>query len=75
MCSAANLLVDMETIYCFNDQSSKRMDLVVQLDKKDFLVDITTIDANNPSNGFVMNHEFSPSYFPGAAAVMSTRKL
>ena len=73
MCSAANLLVDTETIYCFNDLTNKRMDLVVQLDNKDFLVDVTTIDANNPSNGFVKNSVLSSSYFPGAAAVMKAR--
>jgi hypothetical protein len=30
LCNAANLLVDIETPYCFQDQSNKRMDLVVQ---------------------------------------------
>ena len=73
MCNAANLLVDMETTHCFNDQSNKRMDLVVQLDNKDFLIDVTTIDANNPSNGFVKNNELASSYFPGAAAVIKAR--
>jgi hypothetical protein len=73
MCNAANLLVDVETTHCFNNQTYKRMDLVVQLNNKDFLVDVTTIDANNPSNGFVKNHELSSSYFPGAAAVMKAR--
>ena len=60
----------METMHCFNVSTSKRIDLVVQLD---FLVDVTTIDANNPSNGFVKNHESSLSYFPGATAVMKAR--
>jgi len=49
------------------------MDLVVQLDNKDFLVDVTTIDENNPSNGFVNNNELTFSYFPGAAAVVKAR--
>jgi len=49
----------METMHCFNVSTSKRIDLVVQLDNKDFLVDVTTIDANNPSNGFVKNYELS----------------
>jgi hypothetical protein len=73
MCTAANLLVDIETSYCFQDHTNKRMDLVVQLNNKDVLVDVTTIDANNPSNGFIRNSELSMSYFPGAAAVMKAR--
>ena len=73
MYSAANLLVDMETTYCFKDQSSKHMDLAVQLNNKDFLIDVTTIDANNPFNGFVKNNELASSYFPGAAAVIKAR--
>jgi hypothetical protein len=73
MCTAANLLVDMETTYCFQDYSKKRMDLVVQLNNKEVLVDVTTIDANNPSNGFVKNNELVSSYFPGAAAVIKAR--
>ena len=68
MCSAANLLVDMETTYCFNVQTSKRMDLVVQLDNKDFLVDVY-----NPSNGFIKDSKLTTSYFPGAAAVFKAR--
>ena len=47
----------METTFCFNNRTNKRMDLVVKLDNKDFLTDVTTIDANNPSNGFVKNSE------------------
>ena len=73
MCNAANLLVDIETPYCFQDQSNKRMDLVVQLNNKDVLVDVTTIDANNPSNGFIKNNELARPYFPGAAAVLKAR--
>ncbi len=73
MCTAANLLVDTETTYCFQDQSNKRMDLVVQLNNKDVLIDVTTIDANNPSNGFIKNNELALSYFPGAAAVLKAR--
>ena len=74
MCNAAKLLVDVETTHCFNDQTYKRMDLVVQINNKDFLIDVTTIDANNPSNGFVKNSELSSSYFPGAAAVIKARQ-
>jgi hypothetical protein len=73
LCKAANLLVDMETTHCFQDHSNKRMDLVVQLNNKDILVDVTTIDANNPSNGFVKNNQLASSYFPGAAAVLKAR--
>ena len=46
------------------------MDLVVKLDSKNILIDVTTIDANNPSNGFVKDSEILSSYFPGAAAVI-----
>ena len=74
MCNAAKLLVDVETTHCFNDQTYKRMDLVVQLNNKDFLIDVTTIDASNPSNGFIKNCELSSSYFPGAAAVIKARQ-
>ena len=73
MCTAANLLVDIETPYCFQDQSSKRMDLLVQLNNKDVLVDVTTIDANNPSNGFIKSNKLTRSSFPGAAAVLKAR--
>ena len=48
LCKAANLLVDAESTFCFNDRKNKRMDLVVKLDNKDLLIDVTTIDANNP---------------------------
>ena len=71
LCSAANLLVDMETTFCFNNRTNKRMYVVVKLNDKDFL--ITTVDANNPSNGFVKDSELSASYFPGAAAVLKAR--
>ena len=73
ICSTANLLVDTETTFCFNDRTNKCMDLVVKLDNKNFHTDVTTIDANNPSNGFVKNSEMSSSYFPGAAAVIKAR--
>jgi len=49
------------------------MDIVVQLNNKDFLVDVTTIDANNPSNGFIKNNVLARSYFPGAVAVLKAR--
>ena len=46
----------------------------VQLNNKDFLVDVTTIDANNPSNGFIKNNVLARSYFPGAAAVLKATR-
>jgi len=49
------------------------MDLVVKLDNEDILIDVTTIDANNHSNGFVKNSELSSPYYPGAAVVMKAR--
>ena len=73
LCSAANLLVEMESSFCFNDRTNKRMDLVVKLNDKDFLVDVTTADQNNPSNGFIKDFELRAPYFPGAAAVSKAR--
>ena len=49
------------------------MDLVVKLNDKDVLVDVTTVDPNKPSNGFVKDSELTVSYFPGAAAVSKAR--
>ena len=68
LCKAANVQVELESSFCFNASTNKRMDLVCKVNNKDFLVDVTTIDANNPSNGFVNGSEVSLSYFPGAAA-------
>ena len=34
---------------------------------------MTTIDANNPSNGFLRWSGLAPTYFPGAAAVMKAK--
>ena len=73
LCTAANLLVELESSYCFNDRTSKRMDLVVKLNGRDILVDVTTVDPNNPSNGFIKDLELTSSYFPGAAAVKKAR--
>jgi len=49
------------------------MDLVFSLDRTEFLVDVTTIDANNPSNGFFVGPTLSPSYYPGAASVKAAK--
>ena len=73
LCIAANLLVELESSYCFNKRTSKRMDLVVNLNERDVLVDVTTVDPNNPSNAFIKDLELTTSYFPGAAAVMKAR--
>ena len=35
--------------------------------------DVTTIDANNPSNGFLRGSGLSTAYFPGAAAVIKAK--
>ena len=68
LCKAANVQVELESSFCFNASTNKRMDLVCRVNNKDFLIDVTTIDANNPSDGFVNGSEISLSYFPGAAA-------
>ena len=34
---------------------------------------MTSINANNPSNGFLRGSGLSPSYFPGAASVMKAK--
>ena len=50
------------------------MDLVFNIDSSEVLEDVTTIDANNPSNGFLSDSGLSPSYFPGAATVIAAKK-
>jgi len=40
----------------------------------EYLVDVTTIDANNPSNGFSVGSILSPSYYPGAASVKAAKR-
>ena len=40
LCTAANLLVDVESTFCFNNRTNKRMDLVVKLNNKNFLIDV-----------------------------------
>ena len=47
------------------------MDLVSTIDNTECLVDVTTIDANNPSNGFLRGSGLVPSYYPGAASVIA----
>ena len=49
------------------------MDLVCNINDKNFLIDVTTIDANNPSYGFILGADLSLSYFPGAAAAIKAR--
>ena len=50
------------------------MDLVFTIDSSEYLVDVTTIDANNPSNELLRGSGLSPSYFPGTASVIAARK-
>ena len=50
------------------------MDLVLMIDSTEYLVDVTTIDANNPSSGFLRGSKLSPAYFPGAASVIATKR-
>ena len=44
------------------------------LDNTQILVDVTTIDTNNPPNGFVRTNGLSSIYFPGAASVIAAQK-
>ena len=46
---------------------------VATIDSTEFLVDVTTVDANNPSNGFLRGSRLSTAYFPGAAAVIRAK--
>ena len=73
LCAAANILVAEEQFQCFNTRTSRRIDLVFTIDTTEVLVDVTTIDANNPSNGFLRGSGLSPLYFPGAASVMKNK--
>ena len=50
MCKAANILVAEEQFRCFVVRTQRRMDLVFTIDSSEVLVDVPTIDANNPSN-------------------------
>ena len=73
LCKAANVQVELESSFCFNASTKKRMDLVCKVNNKDILIDVTTIDANNPSNGFVNGSGISLSYFHGAAAAIKAK--
>ena len=73
LCTAADILVAEEQFQCFKTRTSRRMDLVFKIDSTEFLVDVTTIDAKNPSNGFLRGSGLAPAYFPGAAAVMKAK--
>ena len=50
------------------------MDLVFTIDTTEVLVDVTTIDANNPSNGFSRGTGLTSAYYPGAASVIAARR-
>ena len=66
-------LVAEEPHQLFNARTAKRIDLVVSIAATELLLDVTTIDANNPSNGFLRESGLSPSYFPGAASVIAAK--
>ena len=70
MCAAGTLVAE-EQHQCFNSRTANRMDLVFSVDGKEYMVDVTTIDANNPSNGFTSGSGISSSYYPGAASVIA----
>ena len=61
LCAAADVQVAEEQFQCFNTRTSRRMDLVFTIDTTEFLVDVTTIDANNPSNGFLRGSGLAPT--------------
>ena len=50
------------------------MDLVFTIDTTEVLVDVTTNDSNNPSNGFSRGSSLTPAYYPGAASVIAVRR-
>ena len=50
------------------------MDLVFSVDGTEYLVDVTTIDTNNPSNGFTSGSGISSSYYPGATSVIAAKR-
>ena len=73
LCKASDTLVATEQLQYFNLHTAQRMDLVFTVDDTEYLVDVTTIDANNPSNGFLLGFGLSLSYFPGAASVIAAK--
>ena len=50
------------------------MDLVFTIDSTEYLIDVTTIDTNNPFKGFLRDSGLSPSCFPDAASVIVAKK-
>ena len=60
MCAAADILVAQEQFQCFNTRTTRRIDLVFTIDNTECLVDVTTIDANNPSNAFLRGSGLAP---------------
>ena len=51
MCAVAGTFEAEEQHQCFNARTANRMDLVFSVDSREYLVDVITIDANNPYNG------------------------
>jgi len=74
LCAAAGTLVAEEQHQCLSARTPNRMDLVFMIDSTEYLVDVITIDANNPSNGFLRGSGLSPAYFPGAASVIAAKR-
>ena len=74
LCAAADILVAEEQFQCFNTRTTRRTDLVFTIDTTEVLVDVTTIDANNPSDGFSRGVGLTSVYYPGAASVIATRR-
>ena len=61
LCAAVDILVAEEQFQCFNARTTRRMDLVFTIDSTEVLLDVTIIDANNPSNGFLRGSGLAPS--------------
>ena len=75
MNKAADIVVAEEQHHIFtNNRIQKRMDLEFNLNNTQILVDVTTIDANKPSNGFINASGMSSVYFPRDASVIAARK-
>ena len=61
------------TFYLLNNNSNV-LTHVQSVDSTEFLVDVTTIDANNPSNGFSGRSGLTSAIYPEAASVIAARR-
>ena len=57
---------------CFGVRTQRN--LVFNLDSTEVLVDVTTIDANNPLNYFLRGSGLFPLHFRGATTVLAAKK-